>query len=143
MIQYSKGCEDMELKLLEYVNENLPQGFAPYTIYNIIVENQEVGRITLREGSDDERYFEGHIGYSIYDDYQGHSYAYQACLLLKEKIDKDHVIITCDPENIASLKTIEKLGCEYLETKSIPKHLKVLFTQEENVKKIYKWNLTS
>ena len=32
-------------------------------------------------------------------------------ILLKEKIDKEYVYITCDPGNIASQRIIEKLGC--------------------------------
>ncbi len=131
----------MELQLLEYVSMNLPKGFDPYSIYLIIVNDIEVGRLTLREGSDEQRYYDGHIGYSIYPEYRGHHYAYQACLLLKDMIDVDHLIITCDPSNIASIKTIEKLGCEYIETKTIPTHLKKLFTHDEKVKQIYKWKI--
>ena len=37
----------MELKLLEYVHENLPKGFTPYYLYSMIVDSQEVGRIVL------------------------------------------------------------------------------------------------
>lgn len=131
----------MKLELMEYVKDHLPQGFSPYYIYNMIVANQEVGRLVLREGTDDERYFDGHIAYSVYEEYQGHYYAYQGCLLLKEYIHQDHVIITCDPMNLASLKTIQKLGCEYIETKVIPAHLRKFFTKEEHEKMIFKWNL--
>ena len=131
----------MELKLLENINEHLPQGFTPYTIYGIFVDSLEVGRIVLRSGNDEERYYDGHIGYTIYEEYQGHYFAYQACLLLKQYITKDHLIITCDPYNIASLKTIEKLGCKYLETRKISSKLKKFFTREEKEKRIYKWYL--
>jgi len=133
----------MELKLLEEVRDHLPIGFSPYTIYSMMVDDEEVGRIVLREGSDEERYFDGHIGYSVYEEYQGHHYAYQACLLLQEKIKKEHVIITCDPFNIASKKTIERLGCLYIETAVIPKKLKKFFTPDEKEKCIYKWMITS
>ena len=131
----------LKLELLERVDQNLPKGFQPYEIYSIFVGQDEVGRIVLREGTDEERYFDGHIGYTIEETYRGHHYAYQACLLLKERINMDHVIITCDPRNVASLKTIEKLGCQYLETKVIPSHLKKCFTKEEKEKRIYQWNI--
>lgn len=133
----------MKLRLLEEVKDHLPKGFDPYVIYSMIVDHEEVGRIVLREGNDQERYFDGHIGYSVYEEFQGHGYAYQACLLLKEKINKDHLLITCDPHNIASIKTIEKLGCIYIETAVIPKRLKKMFTLEEKEKRIYKWIITS
>lgn len=131
----------MKLELLEYVRENLPKGFDPYYIYLIIVDGNEVGRITLREGSDEKRYIDGHIGYSIYPEYRGHGYAYEACLLLKRMVDCDHLFITCDPSNYASIKTIEKLGCEYIETKVIPANQRKYFTKDEKEKRIYRWNI--
>ncbi len=131
----------MELILLEEVKDHLPQGFDPYSIYSIMIDHLEVGRIVLRSGNDEKRYYDGHVGYTIYEEYRGHHYAYQACLLLKDIIQTDHVILTCDPHNIASLKTIEKLGCEYLETRHIPSQLKKFFTLEEKEKRIYKWHL--
>lgn len=131
----------MKLELLEYVKDNLPNGFDPYWIYLIIVNQQEVGRIVLREGDDYSRYFDGHISYHIEEEYRGHHYSYQACLLLRKYIDKDHVIITCDPQNIASKKIIERLGCEFIERKLIPNNLKKLFHQREKEKLIYKWRL--
>ena len=127
----------MELILEEYVHENLPKGFQPYSIYCMIVDNVEVGRLVLREGRDEEVYFAGHIGYSVYEEYQGHHYAYQACLLLREMLDFDHLLITCNPDNYASLKTIQRLGCQYIETKTIPAHLKKDFASEDTEKMIF------
>lgn len=131
----------MELKLIEYVHENLPKGFSPYYIYDICIHEKNVGRIIFREGTIQERYYDGHIGYHIEEEFRGHHYAYQACLLLKEKISYNEVIITCDPENMASRKTIERLNAELLETKVIPTHLKKYFTKEEKVKNIYLWSI--
>lgn len=131
----------MKLELLTYEKENLPRGWKPYYIYLIMVDHIEVGRIVLREGSNEERYYDGHIGYHIEEEYRGHHYAYEACLLLKDIIPIDQVIITCDPQNIASLKTIKKLGAEFLETKTIPTSLKKMFSQNEKVKNIYLWKV--
>ena len=133
----------MRLELLEYVNDNLPNGFLPYYIYNIIVDEVEVGRIVLREGRDEDVYYEGHIGYSIYEEHRGHNFAYQACLLIKGLVNREYLLITCDPCNQASLSVIKKLGCEYMETKSIPPHLKKQFSKDEKEKMIYKWKITS
>ena len=131
----------MELVILEEVKDNLPAGFDPYTIFLIMVDNEEVGRLVLRSGDEYSRYFDGHIGYTIDEDYRGHHYAYQACLLLKEYVKDKTLIITCDPDNIASKKTIEKLGCEYIETKPVPASLKKYFSKDEFVKCIYRWHL--
>ena len=129
----------MKLELLEYVNENLPKDFDPYYIYLIMIDDNEVGRIVYREGDDSSRYYDGHIGYHIEEEYRGHHYSYEACLLLKEYIDKDFVYITCDPDNIASQKIIEKLGCEFIERKAIPSHLKHVYGKDEKEKLIYRW----
>lgn len=129
----------MKLKLQEYVHENLPKGFTPYYIYSMIVNDEEVGRITVRVGSDLEHYYDGHIGYTVFEEYRGHHYAYLGCLLLKNMIEFDHLIITCDPHNKASQRTIEKLGCQYIETKTIPQHLKKFFDKNEKEKMIYIW----
>lgn len=129
----------MKLELLEYVTEDLPENFDPYYIYLIIEDNEEIGRIVYREGEDSSRYYDGHIGYHIDEEYRGHNYSYYACLLLKEFIDKDFVYITCDPDNIASKKIIEKLGCEFIERKCIPSYLKNVFSKDEKEKLIYRW----
>jgi Predicted acetyltransferase len=130
----------MELKVMERV-KGVPKRFAPYVLYSLLVDGEEVGRLILRDGSDKECYYEGHIGYTIFEEYRGHHYAYEGCLLLREFIDRDHVLITTDPNNIPSQKTIQKLGCKYIETKEIPKDVRKFFTNEERVKDIYIWNL--
>ena len=43
----------MKLELLTYEKENLPRGWKPYYIYLIMVDHIEVGRIVLREGSNE------------------------------------------------------------------------------------------
>lgn len=133
----------MELKLLEYVHNDLPNGFNPYYIYLMVVDGHEVGKIVLREGTDEEMYYSGHIGYSVYEEYQGHYYAYQGCLLLRTCVEKAELIITCDPHNYASLKTIQKLGCEYVETARVPKTYRKVFAEDEREKMIFRWKLTS
>ncbi|WP_281677005.1 GNAT family N-acetyltransferase [Eggerthia catenaformis] len=134
----------MKLYLLEYIDKNLPRDFTPYSIYEIEVDSMIIGSLVFREGTDQMHYYDGHIGYTIEKDYQGHYYAYQACLLLKDILIKkgyNHVIITCDPENKASIKTIERLEAQYLETADIPIRLRHVFTEHEKVKRIYRWEL--
>ena len=130
----------MYLKELTYVNSDLPSGWQPYYIYIIFIDNVEIGKIVLREGNNQQRYFDGHIGYTIEKPYQGHGYAYQASLLIKDIAIKKgfkELIFTCSPDNIASKKTIQKLQCQYLETKEIPKKLRKDFTDKETIKEIY------
>lgn len=69
----------------EYVDKNLPKGWKPYYIYAMIVDDKAVGKIVLREGTKEERYYDGHIGYTVEKEYQGHGYAFQATQLLKKR----------------------------------------------------------
>lgn len=131
----------MHLQLLEYVNKDLPRGFTPYYIYGIMIDDKEVGRLTFREGTLQQHYFDGHIGYHIEEAYRGHHYAYQACLLLQEELGFHQVILTCDPNNQASLRTIQKLGAKYLETKTIPAKERRFFSHDEKVKMIFIWEI--
>lgn len=130
----------MELIKQAYVNKDLPQGWEPYYIFIIQVNNEEVGKIVLREGTIEQRYYDGHIGYSVEPQYRGHNYAYQAVIKLKKiakRLGFEQLVITCSPDNIASKKTIRKLNAKYLETKTIPPEYQKDFRDDERVKEIY------
>lgn len=131
----------MKLELLEYVHEHLPMGFTPYYIYAIMVDSIEVGRLIFREGTMQQHYFDGHIGYHIDEAYRGHHYAYQACLLLQKQLQFHQVILTCDPHNQASLRTIQKLGARYIETKVIPAKHRRFFASDEKEKMVFIWEI--
>lgn len=137
-----KEIENMQLKLIDYIDKNLPKGFTPYYLFSIVVDEKEVGRITLRKGSRQEHYFDGHIGYHIEPEYRGHHYAGQACLLLQEMMGFQEVILTCDPDNVASLKTIQGLGAVFLERKVIPIKQRRFFSYDEKEKMIFLWKAT-
>ncbi len=131
----------MHLTLDERVYQHLSKGMVPYILYNIVVQNEIVGKLIYREGTDEQCYYDGHIGYSIYEEYRGHSYAYKACLLLKDMIDNEYVYITCSPYNIASKKTIEKLNAEFIEKTLIPDYLKKFYSEDDYEKLIYRWKV--
>lgn len=130
----------MELLEIEYINTDLPKYWNPYYIYEVLVNEIMVGKVVLREGTVQERYYDGHIGYTILPCYRGHNYAYQATLLLcdiaKQKGFKE-LVITCSPENTASKKTIQKLPAAYIETKPVPKEFLLHFNKDETIKEIY------
>jgi len=100
-------------------------GFVPF--YYFIVkshEHQKIGHISFKIGMTPHVLFcAGHVGYGIDIPFRGHSYAFYACKTLKPFIKTmyDSVILTADPDNIPSIKTIEKLGATYLDLHPIPK----------------------
>ncbi len=130
----------MELRLESYQNQNLPDYWDPYYTYAIYVGQDRVGTIILREGTVERRYYDGHIGYTIDPPYRGHSYALCATLLVlsiaKQKGFKT-LVITCNPDNIASKKTIQKLSATYVETRMVPRKLQKYFDRQDRYKEIY------
>lgn len=60
--------------------------------------------------------FWGHIGYNVKEIFRGNSYAYHACIVIAPfvRFVYSNVFLTCNPDNLASKKTIEKLNCKYL-----------------------------
>lgn len=130
----------MELIKEAYIKDNLPANWKPYYIFSIQVNNQKVGKIVLRKGTIEERYFDGHIGYSVEKNYRGHGYAYLATvelLRIARKMGFKELIITCSPDNLASKKTILKLPVKYLETVVIPRKYHQNFKQDERIKEVY------
>jgi RimJ/RimL family protein N-acetyltransferase len=82
------------------------------------------GTITLRVGSTPalEAYY-GHVGYHVYPPARGHHYAERSCRLLLDLMRRHAMAtlwITCDPQNIASRRTCERLGMEYVQTVRVP-----------------------
>lgn len=57
-----------------------------------------MGKCDLRIGYNDNLYYGGHIGYSVFPEYRGNHYAGKACLLLfqlAKKHDMKYLYITC------------------------------------------------
>ena len=132
------------LELFEFIEASDKPYFTPYYIYLIMANGQEVGRLVFRLGSDEEHYFDGHIGYGIEKQYRGHNYAYQACMALKPLIVEagyDHVLITCDPDNRASQAIIKHLGATLIDVKEVPSSMRRVFGKDEKVKMIYSWEV--
>lgn len=69
-----------------------------------------------------ERYY-GHLGYHVYPAARGQRYAYRASRLVLPLLRAHglrHAWVTCDPDNVASRRTIERLGARYVETVHVP-----------------------
>ena len=75
-----------------------------------------VGGCDLRFGYNENLYYGGHIGYHVDEHYQGNHMAQKAARLLLEeawKHNMPYIIITCNPDNAPSRRTIEGLMKEY------------------------------
>lgn len=139
--------KNSEIKLvLERTAEgNEEKGWVPayhFAICNLT--GTKMGVCDLRLGHNDNLYYDGNIGYSIYEEYRGHHYAGKACLLLFElaKMHQlEYVIITCNPDNYASRKTCEYAGGELLEITVLPED-NDMRQKGETEKCIFKFSLS-
>ena len=85
---------------------------------------EELGTVRLRVG--DSRHvvmYAGHVGYSVEERHRGNRYAERALRLLlpvARRLGVETLWVTCDPENVASRKTLERFGAEFVETVGVP-----------------------
>ena len=93
--------------------------------YEIVLKKtrEVVGLIDLRVGMNEELYYYGNMGYSIFIPFRGHHYALKAGKLLlsiAKEFEMEKIIITCNPDNVASYKTIEGLGAKLKGIEEVP-----------------------
>lgn len=64
----------------------------------------------------------GHVGFEVLPPHRGSSYAYHACRALAPfaRHHYEEVVLTSDPHNAASIRTIERLGAKFLGEVTVP-----------------------
>lgn len=136
----------VDLRLEARREPSYGNSYTASEIYAITLHGHsaKIGECDLRIGMNEELYYAGNIGYRIYEKYRGSGYACEAARMLmriaKEKHHMTELILTCSPDNIASRKTLEKLGGELIETVNVPS-AHWLYRRGEKVKNIYRFVL--
>jgi predicted acetyltransferase len=94
-----------------------PPGFVRDSVYWAISGGIMVGRISLRHALNDFlKQVGGHIGYITHPDYRGQGVATE---MLRQILQTDRaksigrLLLTCDVDNLASIRTIEKNGGKF------------------------------
>lgn len=141
---------DIYLRLESIAAADDDRGLVPSRHYIICraVDDEPVGECSLRLGHNGKdgyysTYYGGNIGYEVYPDFRGNRYAAKATLVLLDEaktLGMEYLLITCSPENIASKRTIELAGFEFLEDAEVPQH-NCLYERGERRKLIYKMDL--
>ncbi len=133
------------IRLLDVSDEFDDDGIETY-VFDIVVDKIErtVGRIEFRYESGRDLLYYGNIGYVIYLPYRGHNYAYHACIALRAYLyildpSMKSCMITCNPDNTASKKTILKLGAQYVECVDVAADHE-LFSSGDYQKEVYRWD---
>lgn len=100
-----------------------------------------MGKVRLRVGLTAMlRLYGGHIGYEVDEPFRGHRYAARSCRLLAplmQALGIDTAVITCNPDNIPSAKTIESLGAQLVATKEVE-----VEPGDFRLTSIYHWHLS-
>jgi predicted acetyltransferase len=94
--------------------ENLPPHHVPSTFLFAFAGTRIVGRVSIRHSLNPylER-FGGHIGYVVVPEYRRQGYATAILgqsLQIARELGLTRVLVTCDDDNVGSIKTIEKNG---------------------------------
>jgi predicted acetyltransferase len=115
---------ELELRLAEFAPHPALQ--APAYFFRMVNAStgEDLGRINLRiESTVEILLYGGHAGYEVHPPYRGRRYAERAVRLLMplaQALGIDPLWITCDPENLASRRTLELAGAEFVEVVDVP-----------------------
>ena len=95
--------------------ENLPANHVPSTFLFAFAGTRIVGRVSIRHSlNPDLERVGGHIGYVVVPEYRRRGYATailrQSLKIAHQKLGLTRVLVTCDDDNVGSIKTIEKNG---------------------------------
>ena len=95
--------------------DNLPSNHVPSTFLFAFVGPRIVGRVSIRHSLNAvlER-VGGHIGYVVVPEFRRRGYATAmlglALRIARDKLGIRRVLVTCDDDNVGSIKTIERNG---------------------------------
>jgi predicted acetyltransferase len=95
--------------------ENLPPSHVPSTFLFAFAASRIVGRVSIRHELNELLLrIGGHIGYAVVSEFRRQGYATamlrQSLQIAHDKLGLDRVLVTCDDDNVGSIRTIEKNG---------------------------------
>ncbi|MGA2787396.1 MAG: GNAT family N-acetyltransferase [Verrucomicrobiota bacterium] len=132
----------VRLQFVRIVPGSVSRGFVPSYHFRIIVaDGTDVGHINFRVGETEHvRLCAGHVGYEITATFRGHGFALQACRALAPFVRSFYksVILTSNPDNSASIRTIEQLGAHFIDEVVVPPH-DPHYQSGSRSKKRYQW----
>ena len=135
--------EELVLRIIE--KNSGDDNMIPFYYYDIFRKSDmaAVGKISVRIGNNFHSYYNGHIGYEIFEEFRGQGLACKACReVLSVAIfhSMEFVYLTCGESNVPSQKTIENLGAEFVECAEVPREY---FAWQEGMERqlIYKLKL--
>jgi len=139
---HAPAFHDVVLKFARLIPGDPTRGMVPaYHFRILIADGTDVGHINFRIGDTPHvRLCAGHIGFAIQEAFRGHKYAEQACRALAPFVRSVYsvVTITCDPDNLASRRTIERLEAQFIDEVAVPPN-DPQFERGSRWKRRYQW----
>jgi predicted acetyltransferase len=133
---------EVTLRFVEVVPGGASRGFVPYYHFRILAaDGADVGHINFRVGDTEHvRVCAGHIGFEVLEPFRSQGYALQACRAIAPFVRSVYnaVILTCDPDNHASARTIERLGATFMDEVPVPGH-DPHYQRGSRSKRRYRW----
>ena len=134
--------DDVVLQFVDVIPADTLPGSVPCYHFRIVnTASEDVGSINLRIGDTHlTREVAGHLGYRIHQQHRGNGYAAKACLavapLATTTLEGIDITITCDLDNVASIKTIERIGGSLID------EIEIANSDGDGVvsKRRYRWN---
>ncbi len=116
---------ELELVLTECQQADSSIWGVPAYIFHICRQppGEKMGHISFRIGDRWNMKYAGEIGYVIDERFRGNHYAERSCRLLLPFVRQHGLVklwITCGPDNLASRRTLERLGAELVEVVDVP-----------------------
>ncbi len=135
---------EVSLRFVRVMPGDPVRDFVPaYHFRIVLADGSDAGHINFRVGDTDHvRVCAGHIGFEILAAFRGHSYAFQACRAIAQWVRTiyEAVTITCDPDNQASRRTVERLGASFIDEAPVPPH-DPHYQRGSRTKRRYCWTL--
>lgn len=135
---------ELRLTLGRTYQHRLHHDWLPAYAFQMECDGRPAGGLRLRIGDGDEvRLYFGHIGFDVDEPFRGRHFAERSCRLvfpLARRHGLRELWMTCNPDNVASRRTLERLGGEYVETIALPTD-NVMYEKGEREKRRYRFVL--
>ena len=138
---------DLRLQLVERTPADHERGVDPAYQFVIVgtASGVVMGNINLRVGHTEHlKLYRGHIGFGVAERFRGNRLALRSCRLLAG-LARHHVLVplwlTCDQGNVASQRTLESLGAEFVEVRTMPADYPYVeyYPPQSRTKRRYRW----